>query len=51
MPEKFQGGSMGWLDIFLFAFAGVLIIMIARGAIKAFVDFQHGRHHDKQEGQ
>jgi hypothetical protein len=42
---------MHWIDVFLYAFATLVIILIARGAFKAFLDFYRGKHHEKQEGQ
>lgn len=42
---------MRWIEMFCYGFVLTVIVLIARGAIKAFIDFQHGRHHEKQKGQ
>jgi hypothetical protein len=37
---------MHWVEVFNYAFVIVVIVLITRGALIAFHNFYHGKHHD-----
>ena len=37
---------MHWIEVFIYVFISVVIILITRGALKAFHSFYHGEHHE-----
>ena len=37
---------MHWVEVFNYAFVSMVIILITRGALKAFHDFLSGKHHE-----
>ena len=38
---------MHWYEVFSFLFVGVVVVLIAIGAFKAFSDFYSGKHHEQ----
>ena len=37
---------MNWYEMISILFIGIVIVLVAVGALKAFGDFYRGRHHD-----
>ena len=39
---------MHWVEVFNYAFVILVIVLISRGAIKAFGSFLSGKHHEEK---